>query len=92
MARRGSGGNARYLFIQSVAQLPSVRAKVAAVRDAKAQQAAALAQAEGLTVTITTSEGTRPKGRPYGRIAIPAEDEFGTDRRPRTRLLGRIVS
>jgi hypothetical protein len=83
--------NARYRFIQEVAQLPGVRSKLDRVRDAKAAQAAALAAREGLQVPIQVSSGTRPKGRPYARIAIRAVDEFGDSKTKRSRLLGRVV-
>lgn len=83
--------NARYKFIQQVAQLPSVRERVARVADRMYGQAVTLAKAEGVTAPIAREDGTRPQGRPYSRIAIRAADEFGDSRTRRSRILGRVV-
>lgn len=80
-----------YRFVQEILQSPGVRRKVAQVRDRKATQAAALAAAEGADVTITLSQGTRARGRPYARISLPASTEFGDSKTRRLRLLGRVV-
>lgn len=81
----------RYLFVQDVLQAPGVRRKLRQVRDRKAGQVRALAAEEGVDVPVLLSEGTRPKGRPYARIAIPAVHEFGDSKTKRLRLLGRVV-
>lgn len=93
MSRMKESAMDRYEFIQSVMQLPSVRAKIAQVRDQKAGEVARLARAENIPVAVVveTSAGTRPKGRPYARIAIPARVEYGDYETPRTRLLGRVA-
>ena len=83
--------NARYYTIQRAMQTPAVRAKLRAVRDRMASEAAGIARAEGVDTPIITSEGTRPKGRPYARIAMRADDEFGNYQHKRRRILGRVT-
>lgn len=80
-----------YLYVQRVLQSMGVRHKVAGVRDRKAREVAAMAASEGVAVPIVLSEGTRPKGRPFARISIPASHEFGDSKTRRLRLLGRVV-
>lgn len=41
---------------------------------------------------VTVSEGVRPKGRPYARVAIPKEDEYGDYALPKRRILGRLAA
>lgn len=38
------------------------------------------------------TDGTRPKGRPYSRVAVPAEDELGDYKQPKRRILGRLAA
>jgi hypothetical protein len=80
-----------YVYVQDVLQSRKVRAKVREVADRMAGQAAAIAAAEGAKVSILRSDGTRPKGRPYSRISVPAVNEFGDSKTRRLRLLGRVV-
>lgn len=84
--------NANYVYVQKLLQSPGVRAKLRQVRDRKARAVHGLAAAEGARVTVTLSDGVRPKGRPYARISIPATDEFGDSKTRRLRLLGRVVN
>lgn len=81
----------RYRFIQRVQQLPGVRAKLADVADRKAAQAVIIARTEDVDYDVSRSDGTRPKGRSYSRIAVPAEQEFGTETVKRARILPRIA-
>jgi hypothetical protein len=37
-------------------------------------------------------DGTRPRGRPYSRVLIPASAEFGDSKTRRLRLLARVVN
>jgi hypothetical protein len=83
--------NRRYLFIQAVQQLPGVRAKLAEVADRKAAQAAIIARQEEDEYHIIRSDGTRPKGRSYSRLAVPAIEEFGDSNTRRRRILARVV-
>ena len=80
-----------YLYVQRILQSRGVRHKLKVVRDRMAAAAVQLAASEDANVTITLSEGTRPKGRSYARISIPATDEFGDSKTKRLRLLGRVV-
>lgn len=80
-----------YVYVQDILQGRGVRRKVSEVADRQAGQAAAIAAAEGAKVRIVRQDGTRPKGRPYSRISIPAVDEFGDNKTRRLRLLGRVV-
>lgn len=41
---------------------------------------------------VTVSEGTRPGGRPYARVAVPKEDEYGDYAAPKRRILGRLAA
>jgi hypothetical protein len=49
------------------------------------------ARSERVDVVVQREDGTRPKGRPYARISIPAENEFGDSKTRRLRILGRVV-
>jgi hypothetical protein len=80
-----------YEFVQQILQSPGVRRKLAEVANRKAGQAAAVARSERVDVVVQREDGTRPKGRPYARISIPAENEFGDSKTRRLRILGRVV-
>jgi hypothetical protein len=80
-----------YEFVQQILQSPGVRRKLAEVADRKARQAVAVAASERVAVPVLREDGTRPKGRPYSRISIPADYEHGTSRVQRLRILGRVV-
>ena len=43
-------------------------------------------------MTVTRSDGTRPKGRPYSRVAADADQEWGTSEIERRRILGRAAA
>src|SRR4051794_26035269 len=66
--------NDRYYWIQGILQSPGVRRKVSQVADRKAAAARSIIRAEKAKVAVTRQDGTRPKGRPYSRISIPAID------------------
>lgn len=80
-----------YEWYQRVQQLPVVRRKLREVADRKAGQASLLARAEGVVVPVQVDHGTRPKGRSYSRVSIPATHEFGDSKTKRLRILGRVV-
>lgn len=84
--------NETYKKLQALQQSDGVRTKLAAVRDRIAGQVEAIAAAEGVDVDVVTSEGTRPKGRAYARVGVPAAPEFGNETTPRRRFLGRAVA
>lgn len=85
--------SARYRQLQKLQQSRKVRAKLDQVADRLAARVEQLGAAEGANVTVTVerSRGTRPKGRSYARVAVPAHQEHGTESQPRLRLLGRAV-
>lgn len=70
------------------------RLKCGQVADRIAAAARSLAAAEkvGRHVSITRTDGTRPKGRPYSRVTMDGVDEFGSLEGPRRRILGRAAS
>ena len=80
-----------YEFVQAAMQHDSVRAALRARRDVIARRAEAIAADEGVDADVTTSEGTRPKGRPYARVSADAEQEFGSSNTARRRILGRAA-
>lgn len=88
MARRPANGS--YEALQQLIQGPTVRAKLDEVAHRIAGRAAGLAQQEGVEVPVTT-KGTRPKGRSFARVEIPASHEFGDEKTKRLRLLSRAV-
>lgn len=85
-------GNRNYEYVERILQSSKVRDALRKVRDRKARAINTIAASERTTVTVTLSEGTRPKGRPYARISLPASTEFGDSKTRRLRLLGRVVN
>ena len=83
--------NDRYRLIQEVQQHPRVRLALRRKRDELLREAQVIARQEGANITLTTSDGTRPKGRSYSRLSAPSTDEFGDSRTKRIRLLGRVA-
>jgi len=80
-----------YLKYGHVARSPKVRAKLVEVRDRVHARAKAIEAEEGVDAGLATSEGTRPKGRPYARVSASLEHEFGTENVSRKRILGRAA-
>ena len=79
-------------FIQAAAQSEGVRKVLAERRDRLARAAEALAASEDVEGEVSTSEGTRPKGRPYARVEFDNVDqEWGTSKTRRRRILGRAA-
>jgi hypothetical protein len=68
-----------------------VRAKLDRVADAIAVAAEGIAASEGVDANIGRKSGTRPLGRPYARVTADAEQEHGSARTVRRRVLGRAV-
>jgi hypothetical protein len=81
-----------YVYVQRILQSETVRKRLRVVQSRMASQAGAYARQAGVNVPIQLSEGTRPGGRPYARIAIPATNEFGDSKTKRLRILGRVIS
>lgn len=83
----------RYLFVQEQLQKPGVRRTIARAADRKARAARALAAADDyIDMPVIRTDGTRPRGRPYARVSIPASHEFGDSKTRRLRLLARVVN
>ena len=81
----------RYDFVSDVMRLPGVRRKLDEVADRLASSAQRVAQGENESVPIQRTGGTRPKGRPYERVQVPAVNEHGDSKTKRIRLLGRAL-
>ena len=80
-------------LIRNAMQSEPVRAGLREVRDRKAAAAQAIIDAEGHDdVTLSTEDGTRPKGRPFSRVlSSDVEGEWGTSRVEQRRILGRAA-
>jgi hypothetical protein len=83
---------ASYLFVQKALQTTGVRRKLSQVADRKAAAARSIIAAQGAKVAVQREDGTRPKGRPYSRISVPAANEFGTSWTARMRILGQVIN
>lgn len=82
-----------YEYIQQAAQHPGVRAQLQVVADRIRKRAESLAASEGVDMQVTTVAGVRPKGRPFVNVlADNAEQEFGSSRSKRLRILGRSAA
>jgi hypothetical protein len=79
-----------YEYIQSAAQHPGVLRLLQVVADRVKARAQQLASKEGVEMTVTTTSGQRPGGRPFVNVEGDNPDqEFGTARSRRLRILGR---
>ena len=79
-----------YEFIQQAAQHPGVAEQLQVVAARVKARAEALAKQEGVEMTVGTTAGVRPGGRPFvnGTTDNPGQ-EFGTALHRRHRILGR---
>lgn len=79
-----------YEFIQKAAQHPDVVKHLAVVAKRIQARAEGLAASEGVDMNVTTVAGVRPGGRPFVNVVGDnAEQEFGSSRTERRRILGR---
>lgn len=79
-----------YEYIQEAARHPGVFAQLAVVAGRIKARADGIAADEGISMQVTTEAGVRPKGRPFVNVvADNAEQEFGSSRIARLRILGR---
>ena len=79
-----------YEFIQKAAQQPGVAAALQAVANRVRVRAQQMADKDGVDMRVTTQSGVRPGGRPFVNvIGDNADQEFGTSRMGRFRILGR---
>lgn len=85
-------------WLLEVMQSEPVRAGLRAKADAIASEVDAEAardehyRGRDADLDVTVSEGTRPGGRPYARVAVPKEDEYGDYSVPKRRILGRLAA
>jgi hypothetical protein len=70
----------------------ATRQKCGVVADRIAETLHRLAAVEQLDVTISRVDGTRPKGRPFSRVLVTGEDEWGTSGTPKRRIIARAAA
>lgn len=81
-----------YELIQKAAQHRDVRARVQDKAEEVAAGARRLASQEGVEMGVKVVSGTRPGGRPFSNVVGDnADQEFGTSRSERRRILGRAA-
>jgi hypothetical protein len=79
-----------YELIQRAAQHPDVAKQLQVVADRIKGRAENLAESEGVDMEVTTESGIRPGGRPFVNVvADNADQEFGSSRSARFRIMGR---
>ena len=80
-----------YARYGNIARSPKVRAKLIEVRDRIYARAETIDAEEQANANLGKAEGTRPRGRPYARVTAREDQEFGTKRVTRRRVLGRAA-
>lgn len=79
-----------YEFIQKAAQQPGVAKALQVVANRVKARAQQMADSDGVDMRVTTESGVRPGGRPFVNVVGDnADQEFGTSRMGRFRILGR---
>ncbi|UVF61135.1 hypothetical protein SEA_AOKA_11 [Arthrobacter phage Aoka] len=79
-----------YEFIQEAARHPGVVAHLGVVAERIKRRAEQLADSEEVEMEVATEAGIRPGGRPFVNVvADNAEQEYGSARMRRLRILGR---
>lgn len=79
-----------YEFIQAAAQNEGVVKQLQVVANRIQSRATGLASSDGVDMKFTTEAGIRPGGRPFVNvIGDNSEQEFGSSRTQRRRILGR---
>jgi len=79
-----------YEFVNQAANHPDVLKQLQVVADRIKVRAQGLAADAGVKMKVGTRTGVRPEGRPFvDVIADNADQEFGTSRIGRLRILGR---
>ena len=77
-------------LIQKAMKHPDLLKHLQVVADRVKSTATSLAAAEGVEMEVSTISGVRPGGRPYVNVlADNEEQEFGSSRTGRRRILGR---
>lgn len=79
-----------YEFVNRAANHPDVVRQLQVVADRIKKRAEGFAAGAGVKMKVGTRTGVRPEGRPFvDVIADNADQEFGTSRIGRLRILGR---
>lgn len=77
-------------YIREARDHLGVAAQLQVVANRIQARAAALAASEDVEMTVTTTAGKRPGGRPFVNVVSDNSDqEFGTSKTERRRILGR---
>ncbi|WP_417220505.1 hypothetical protein [Arthrobacter sp.] len=80
-------------FIASAMTQPGVLAHLQVVANRVKARAEGIAASEEVDMQVTTVAGVRPKGRPFVNVvADNAEQEWGSSRTGRRRILGRAAA
>lgn len=80
-------------LIRKAMHQPGVKAHMQVIADRRKKRAEQIAKAEGVEMNVTTIAGTRPGGRPFVNVvADNVDQEFGTSRTKRRRILGRAAA
>jgi hypothetical protein len=80
-------------YIKQAMQQPGVAAHLQVIADRRKKLAETLAKAEGVEMNVTTVAGVRPGGRPFVNVVSDnADQEFGTSKTSRRRILGRAAA
>lgn len=81
----------RQFLVEAMQSAPVREALERRARDAKAR-AERLAASEGVDMNLFVISGTRPRGRPYSNlVGNNVDQEFGTSKVERRRILGRAA-
>lgn len=79
------------LFAKAFAH-PDIGPALRAEAERVAARARAIADTEGVEMTVTVESGTRPGGRQFANVVGDnVEQEWGSDRTGRRRILGRAA-
>lgn len=77
-------------YIREARDHPGVAAQLQVVANRVQARAVAMAASEGVEMTVSTTAGKRPGGRPFVNVVSDnADQEFGTAKTDRRRILGR---
>lgn len=81
-----------YEFVKQAANHPGVLAQLGVVAERVKLRAEGIAASEGVEMKIKLVTGVRPEGRPFvDLVSEDDEQEFGTSRIGRLRILGRAA-
>ena len=84
--------SSNWLLVRQVMQSTTVRNALAAKARTGKNIADGLAASQGHSARATVSAGTRPLGRPYARVSMPGDTEWGDYKTPRFRLMAQVAA